>query len=99
MAAASHASRAVLGWIVFFRSEGARDGQLQVAELQAQGLPGDPQQESGLLAIPTCVLQDAGQQLPVDLPVRFRVEVPDVGPDPLADDERLRAGLCRRWRG
>ena len=32
-----------LHWVVFFRFAGARNGQPQVPELQAQGLPGDPQ--------------------------------------------------------
>jgi hypothetical protein len=48
------ASRAVLSRIVFLRFAGVRDRQPQVAEFQAQGLPGDPQYEGRLLLIP-CV--------------------------------------------
>jgi hypothetical protein len=58
-------------------------------------LPGDPQQERGLLEIAARVLQDARQQEPVHLPVRLRVQVTNVGPDPLPDDKRLHAGLGR----
>ena len=83
------------GW----SSSSGLDGRKpQVPELQAQGLPGDPQQESGLLEIAARVLQDARQQQPVQLAVRLRVQVTNVGPDPLPDDERLHAGLCRRRR-
>jgi hypothetical protein len=83
--------------VVFFRFAGARSGQPQVPELQAQGLPGDPQQESGLLDIAARAFQDVRQQEPVQLPVRLRVEVRNVGLDALPDDERLYSGLrCRR---
>ena len=81
--------------VVFFRFAGARNGQPQVPELQAQGLAGDPQQESGLLEIAARVLQDARQQEPVHLPVRLRVQVANLGPDSLPDDKRLQAGFCR----
>src|ERR1700731_3045060 len=79
--------------VVFFSIAGPRRGQPQVPELQAEGLPGDPQQEGGLLEIAARVLHHARQQEPVQLPVRLRVEVTYVGPDPLPDDERLLAGL------
>jgi hypothetical protein len=38
-----------------------RDVQPQLAEFQAQGLPGDAQQAGGLVSVPAGVLQDAGQ--------------------------------------
>ena len=87
--------------VVFFRFDVARDRQPQVTEFHAQGLPSDSQQESGLLEIPACVLQDAWQQQPVHLLVRVSVQVTDVRPDPLVDDESLHAGFfrCRRRRG
>ena len=61
--------------VVFVGFDGLRDVQPQIAEFQAQGLPGDPQQAGGLVLIPAGVLQDAGQQEPVHLAVRFRVQV------------------------
>ena len=76
----------------------ARGPQAQVAEFEAQGLAGDAQQEGGLVLIPPGVLQDAGQQQPVQLAVGLRVQVADVGPEPLADDERLRPGSSPRRR-
>ena len=87
--------------VVVFRFAGPRRGQPQVPELQAEGLPGDPQQEGGLLEIAARVLHHARQQEPVQLPVRLRVEVTYVGLDPLLDDERLLVGLdpTRRRRG
>ena len=86
--AAGHASGEILAGLSFcFR--GARGGQPQVAEFQAQGLPGDPQQQGGLVLTPAGVLQDARQQEPVQLAVRLRVEVADVGPEPQADEELL----------
>ena len=81
--------RAALSRVIFFSLSGARDGQPQVAEFQAQGLPGDPQQASRLLQIPSRVLQYAGQQEPVDLAVRFRIEIAGIGLDPLVEDECL----------
>jgi hypothetical protein len=94
-----HAKWSCLHGVVFFRFAGARNGQPQVPELQPQGLPGDPQQESGLLEIAARVLQDARQQEPVHLPVRLRVQVTNVRRDPLPDDERLHAELrCGRRR-
>src|SRR6476661_4934368 len=75
--------------VVFFCIAGHRRGQPQVTELQAQGLPGDPQQEGGLLEVAARVLHHARQQEPVQLAVRLRVEVTYVGPDPLRDDECL----------
>ena len=72
--------------------------QPQVAELQAQGLPGDPQQAGGLVLIPAGVLQDARQQEPVHLAVRLRVQVAGVGPEPLADERLPGRGLSRRRR-
>ena len=65
--------------VVSVRLSGVRDRQTEVAELLAQGLPGDPQQEGGLVLAPAGVLQDAGQQEPVQLAVRLRVQVADVG--------------------
>src|SRR5437588_7398815 len=87
--------------VVFFRFAGASNGQPQVPELQAQGLPGDPQQESGLLKIAVRELQNAREQLSVQLAVRLCVQVTNIGREPLPDHERLHAGLCRwrRWRG
>ena len=55
----AHEQRRFLGR-VFFCLDGARDGQPQVAEFQAQGLPGDPQQQRGLVLTPAGVLQDTG---------------------------------------
>ena len=86
------ARQAVLDRVVFFRFGGARDGQPQVAEFHAQGLPGDPQQESGLLEIPTRVLQDARQQEPVHLPVRLRVQIANIRGKPLANDNPVGTG-------
>ena len=83
--------------VVFFCIAGRRRGQPQVTEFQAQGLPGDPQQEGGLLEIAARVRQHARQQEPVHLPVRLRVEVTNIGLDLLPDDERLHAGLCRGY--
>jgi hypothetical protein len=58
-------------------------------ELRAQGPPGDAQQESGPLLVPTGVLQDAGEQEPIQLPVDLPVQVAGVGAKPLTA-ERLR---------
>jgi hypothetical protein len=72
-----------------------RNVQAQVAEFESQGLPGDPQQAGGLVLIPAGVLQDAGQQEPVHLTVRVRIEVLGIRPEPLAD-ECLQAEVCSR---
>ncbi len=69
--------------------------QPQVAEFLAQGLPGDPQQAGGLLLIATGVLQDAGQQQPIHLAVRLRVEVLGIRPETLAD-ECFQVEVCSR---
>ena len=67
--------------------------QPQVAEFLAQGLPGDPQQAGGLVLIPTGVLQDAGQQLPVHLPMCLRVQIAGIGAKLLADGNRFHSGF------
>jgi hypothetical protein len=49
---------------------------------------------------PSGVLEDAGQQKPVQVAVCLRVEVADVGTHPQADEELLDVGLfARRARG
>ena len=50
-------------WVPFYFS-GWRAGS-QFAEFQAQGLPGDPQQEGGPVLAPLGVLQDAGEEDPI----------------------------------
>ena len=62
VATAPRPSRALPERVVFCGFGGARDGQPQVADFQAQCLPGDPQQKRGLAEIATRVLQDTGQQ-------------------------------------
>ena len=47
-----------------------RDVQTQLAELQSQGLAGDPQQPCRPVLIAVGVLEHLGQELPVDLSVR-----------------------------
>ena len=79
----------------FVGFHGVRDVQPQVPELQAQGLPGDPQQAGGLVLIAVGIFQDDGQQEPVHLAVRVRVEVVGIRREPLAD-ERLQIGGCSR---
>ena len=97
--AAGHVSREILAG-VSFRFARARGGEPQVAEFQAQGLPGDPQEQGGLVLTPTGVLQDARQQEPVQVAVRLGVEVADVGAQPQADEELLDPRLlARRGRG
>src|SRR5437764_8893014 len=63
--------------------------QAQLAELQAQSLPGDAEQEGGPELVPARVLQDAREQEPIQLPVGLLVQVAGVGAKVLAD-ERLR---------
>src|SRR5437762_13879825 len=97
--AARYVSREILAR-VSFGFGGARGGGPQVAEFQAQGLPGDPQEQGGLVLTPPGVLQDAGQQEPVQVAVRLRVEVADAGAQPQADEELLDSRLlARRGRG
>ena len=68
------------------------------AELQAQGLPGDPQQASGLVLTAPRVIQEPRRQEPIDLAVGLRVEVAGVGPQPPAE-KRLQAwSFPRRHR-
>ena len=87
------ALRRLLCQVVLFTFDHMRDVQPQFAEFLAHGLAGDPQQEGGLLLTPPGVLQDAGQQEPVQLAVRFRIQVADVGSEPWADGECLQARL------
>ena len=62
---------AALWLVVFVGFHGLRDGHPQIAELDAQGLPGDSQEAGGLVLISAGELQDAEQQEPINLAVRF----------------------------
>jgi hypothetical protein len=53
----------------------ARNVQAQISELRAQGLPGNPQQAGGRLQTPCNIFQHKGQQKPVQMTVRFRVDI------------------------
>jgi hypothetical protein len=78
--------------VIFLGFDGVRDVQPQVAEFLAQGLPGDPQQAGGLVLVPTGELKDAGQQEPVHLAVRLRVQVSSIRHEPQVD-ERFQADV------
>jgi hypothetical protein len=53
--------------------------QYQLTGLLGQGSTGGPEQEGGPAVVPAGVLQDAGQQQPVQLPAGLRVQVAGVG--------------------
>jgi hypothetical protein len=80
-----------------------RDVQSQVADLRAQGSPGDPQKEGGPGLVAAGVLQDAGEQVPVQLPVGLGVQVAGVGAeleDPPSDGaDILAVGLADHIAG
>src|SRR5262245_52133175 len=59
-------ARAALRQVVFVGFNRVGNMQAQVAELRAQGLPGNPQQEGGPVLVPAGVRQDAGEQEPVE---------------------------------
>jgi hypothetical protein len=63
-----------------------RNVQAEVSQLRAQGFPGNPQQAGGPLLVAAGVLQDAGEQEPIQLAVALLVEVAAVGAKPLADE-------------
>src|SRR5438132_4681726 len=89
---------AVRRQVVLIGLDGVRDLQSQAPELQAQGLPGDPQQAGRLLQLRLRVLQDHGQQEPVELVVRTSVEVAATCP-PLPAEAGLEAeAFPRRQR-
>jgi len=79
---------------------GAGDVQAQVAQFHAQGLPSDAQQAGGPLLVPADVLQDAGEQEPIQIQVDLLVQVVGVGAKLLADEglqvEAFRRGRHRR---
>jgi hypothetical protein len=56
-------------------SGGAGDVQAPVAQLHAQGLPSDAQQAGGSVLVPAGVLQDAGEQEPIQVQVDLLVQV------------------------
>ncbi len=68
-----HPTAVGLSQVFFLGFNGVGDVQAEVAEFLAQGLAGDAQQAGGLVLIPPGVLQDTGQQEPVQLAVRVRV--------------------------
>ena len=70
---------AALRQVVLAGNDFVRDVQSQVAELLAQGPPGDAQQEGGPALVAAGVPQDAGEQQPVQLPVGLRVQVAGLG--------------------
>jgi hypothetical protein len=76
-------TRPTLRLIVLFDLGGAPDREPQVAELQAQGLARDAQDVRRLLDVPLGVFQDEGQQEPVDLGMRLRVQLAGVRPETL----------------
>src|SRR5260370_1152530 len=76
---------------------GAGEVQAQLAQLHAQGLPGDAQQEGGPVLVAAGVLQDAGEQDPIQLAASLRVQVAGVWAKPLAE-ERLRVEPSRGLR-
>ncbi len=99
MVQAGHLS-SVLSARFTFGFGGARGGQSQVAEFQTQGLPGYPQYQGGLVLTPPGVLQDARQQEPVQVAVRLRVELADLGVQPQTDEKLFDPQLlARRCRG
>ena len=63
--------------------DSARDLKAQLAQLRAQGTPGDAEQVGGPGLVAAGVFQDAGQHEPVQLPVDLRVQVPRVRAKPL----------------
>ena len=72
--------------------------QAEVVQLHAQGLPGDAEQKGGAVLVPAGVLEDAGEQEPIQLPVGLRVQVAGVRAESLVD-ERLRVQPSHRGRG
>jgi hypothetical protein len=72
--------------------------QSQVAEFQAQGLPGDPQESGGLVLIPSRILQNEGQQEAVHPAVCVRVEVLSIRTESLTD-ECFQVKVNARLRG
>jgi hypothetical protein len=82
--AGDHVSREILA-AFSFRFAGARCGRPQVAEFEAQGLAGDPQEQGGLVLTPAGVVDDARQKETAQVAVRRRVDVADVGVQPQAD--------------
>ena len=66
--------------------DAARDVQAQVAELQPERLPGDPEQAGRPMLIPLGVLQHLRQQEPVHLAVGLRVEVAGITAQPTPDE-------------
>src|SRR5438105_3218591 len=79
--------------------DGVRDVQSQLAELDAQGLPGDSQQSGGLMLIAPGVLENASEQHTIDLAVRVGVNILSVRGKTGAEERlQIEAGLrrCRR---
>jgi len=70
----------VLRLVVIVAIRGARDVQPQFAEFLAQGLRGDPEHAGGLALTAVRILEHAGQQDPVQLALRLRVQVLRFGP-------------------
>jgi hypothetical protein len=69
-----------LSRVFFFDLGRAPDVEPQFTEFQTQGLTGDSQQARRLLDIPLRMLEDEAQQEPVDLAMRFSVQVASVRP-------------------
>ena len=64
--------------VVFAGFNRVRNVQAYVLKLRAQGPPGDAHQEGGPLLIPAGVLQNAGEQKPVQLAMAVLVQVAGV---------------------
>ena len=88
----------ILRFVFLVGFDVARDVQPQVAELQPERLPGDPQQAGRLVLIPLGILQHVSQQEPVHLAVGLRVQIAGIGPQPPAD-EAFQVELFSRRRG
>jgi hypothetical protein len=76
--------RAVLRCVVSVGFDGARDLQSQVLKLRAQGYPGNSKELGSPALIAAGVLQDAGEQEPIQLPVDLRMQIASVAAEPLA---------------
>ena len=76
---------------------GAGDLQAKLAQLHAQSLAGDAQQNCGPVLVPAGVLHDAGEHEPIQLPVALPVHVTGFGAKPLTE-KRLRIETPRWGR-
>ena len=80
---------------------GARDVQAEGTHLHAHGLSGDPEHARGIAMVALRELQSAGEEQPVYLAERLRVDIARLGCEPVAD-ERVqieRPGVRRGRRG